>query len=107
MKLYIDTRKSEGIVVGLDPLDGSGQAIYETKARKDMSQKLLPFIDELLKKRSVTIRDISEIEVETGPGSFTGLRVGISVANVLGWALGAKVNGRNVSKEGPVEPRYT
>ena len=38
--------------------------------------------------------DITEIEVHTGPGSFTGLRVGIAVATTLGKLLNIPVNGQ-------------
>ncbi len=92
MKLYIDTSSSDKIVVGLD------QDKFETQSRQDKSQKLLPFIDELLKKKKKKIEDITEIEVNTGPGSFTGLRVGVSVANTFGWVLGIPVNGKNIAK---------
>jgi len=81
MKLYIDTSNSERIVVGFD------SERFEADSREEKSQKLLPFIDELLKKKRKKIEDITEIEVNTGPGSFTGLRVGVSVANTLGWVL--------------------
>ncbi len=90
MKLFIDTSDREKIIVGLNG------KMYETAARKDSSQKLLPFIDEVLKKNKKTVNDITEIEVNTGPGSFTGLRIGVSVANTLGWALNIPVNGKKV-----------
>ena len=45
MKLYIDTSDGEKIIVGID------DEKFETEARKEKSQKLLPFIDELLKKQ--------------------------------------------------------
>lgn len=100
MMLFIDTSSSEKIIVGLD------DDRFETEARQEKSQKLLPFINEILKKRKKTLEDLTGIEVATGPGSFTGLRVGISVANALGWSLDIPVNGINVAKEGPVEPVY-
>ena len=80
--------------------------VFETEAKKDKSQKLLPEIDKLLKKKKKTVRDISEIEVNTGPGSFTGLRVGVSVANTLGWVLGITVNGKDLRKGEVVEIKY-
>ena len=52
------------------------------------------------------IKDISEIEVNTGPGSFTGLRVGVSIANALGWALGIPVNGKDLKKGEVVDIKY-
>ena len=100
MKLYIDTSNSDEIIVGLDG------KMHKTKARQDKSQKLLPFIDELIKKEGKTIKDVKEIEVNTGPGSFTGLRVGVSVAQTLGWALGVKVNGKDVRSGEIIDIKY-
>ena len=100
MKLYIDTSARENIVVGID------KKRFKTSAKQEKSQKLLPFIIEVLKKEGKNLRDITDIEVNLGPGSFTGLRVGVSVANTLGWALKVPVNGRDVSKGEIPEIRY-
>lgn len=45
---------------------------------------LLPALDELFKAHSLTPADIDEIYISVGPGSFTGLRVGITAARTLG-----------------------
>lgn len=100
MKLYIDTSNSEKITIRFD----SDKVVED--ARGEKAQKLLATINEGLKKRGKEISDIESIEVKEGPGSFTGLRVGISVANALGWALGVPVNDKDVRKEGPVTPNY-
>ena len=100
MRLFIDTSNSEKIVVGFD------DKRYETSSRKEKSQMLLPFIEELLKKENKTFKNISEIKVNTGPGSFTGLRVGVSVANALGWALGVPVNGKDLRKGEVININY-
>lgn len=101
MKLYIDTRNSEKVVVGLD------KKRVERLSKKEKSQAVLQLIKELLEGCGKSIQDVKEIEVETGPGSFTGLRVGVSVANALGWSLGVPVNRKDIAKEGSVEPVYT
>lgn len=98
--LYIDTRDSKKIIVKLDGLE-----IVED-AKREKAQKLLSVIHKLLKKRKMDVRDITSIKVNTGPGSFTGLRVGLSVANTLGWALKIPVNGHN-AQESPIEPVYS
>ena len=100
MKLYIDTSDREKITVGID------KERFETEAKKEKSQKLLPFIDEILKKKGKDTKDITEIEVNTGPGSYTGLRVGVSVANAIGWALNIPVNGKDLNKGEIVEINY-
>lgn len=101
MKLYIDTSNSEEIVIGLD------RKLIHDVAREQKSQRLLGLVEEELEKRNLKLEDITEIEINTGPGSFTGLRVGVAVANCLGWSLGVPVNGKNISKNGPIEPQYT
>ena len=88
VKLYIDTSDREKVVVGID------DKRFETIAKERSSQTLLPFIDEVLTKRGKKMRDITEVNVSTGPGSFTGLRVGVAVANTLGFVLNVPVNGK-------------
>ena|SRR3972149_11075581 len=100
MKLYIDTSDREKIVIGVN------QKRFEGDAKGGASQRLLPFIEEILKKEGKNFKDIKEIEVNTGPGSFTGLRVGVSVANALGWSLGIKVNSKNIQKGEIVDIKY-
>ena len=100
MKLYIDTSDAEQISVSID------NQFYKTEARQDKSQKLLPFINDLLIKQKKKFEEIKEIEVNIGPGSFTGLRVGVSVANALGWMLEIPVNGKDLSKGETVEIKY-
>lgn len=101
MKLYIDTADREKVIVGID------NERFETTAHEKASQELLPFIHEILKKNGKTVKDITEIEVNTGPGSFTGLRVGLAVADTLGWILKVPVNGVDISKTGSVEIKYS
>lgn len=51
------------------------------------SVTLLPMTEEMLKNCGLTLKDIDVIAVAAGPGSFTGLRIGVSAAKGLGWAL--------------------
>lgn len=51
------------------------------------SVTLLPMAQELLKNCGVTLPEVDVIAVAAGPGSFTGLRIGVSAAKGLGWAL--------------------
>lgn len=44
------------------------------------SQRLLPMVDELLKSLNMTTKDVDAFACSTGPGSFTGLRIGIATA---------------------------
>lgn len=63
------------------------------------SQVLLPLIVKLLQAAGCKLQDLKGIEVEKGRGSFTGLRVGVSVANALGFALGIPVNGKRMETD--------
>lgn len=65
-----------------------------SKSRIMKSQMILPLIESLLTQHNVSLSDISEIKVATGPGSFTGLRVGATVANAFGYLLDIRVNGK-------------
>lgn len=55
------------------------------------SGMLLPFCLEVLKEAGLELRDLSAICVSTGPGSFTGLRIGCATAQGLSLGLGLKV----------------
>lgn len=98
MKLSIDTSKSDKTKVGLD----DSQREFGTK--KHRSQKLLDLINKTLKREHRVLEEITAIEVNLGPGSFTGLRVGVAVANALGWVLKIPVNDKKVGES--VEPKY-
>lgn len=51
------------------------------------SVTLMPMCENLLKSCGVTLEEVDVIAVASGPGSFTGLRIGVSAAKGLGWAL--------------------
>lgn len=95
MKLLIDTSDNTKTIVGLD------EKRLEKATGADKSQQVLLLIDKILKDNGKVLSDLTEIEVVVGPGSFTGLRVGVAVANALAWALKIPVNGEKM-----VEPRY-
>lgn len=51
------------------------------------SRTLMPMVDGMLRSAELTCRDMELIAVAHGPGSFTGLRIGVSAAKGLAWAL--------------------
>lgn len=57
------------------------------------SQTVMPMIDELLKKLSLDISDIDVFACSEGPGSFTGLRIGLGTIKGLAYGLGKPVVG--------------
>lgn len=76
----------------------------EEKRGKPGDQNVLELVEKLLQKQGITLKDLNGIEVNTGPGSFTGLRVGASIANTLAFSLGIPVNGKPVGQI--IEPTY-
>lgn len=100
MKLYIDTSDSKEVIIKLDDKE------FKESAKEEKAQKLLPFIKEKLEDEDRALEDLKEIKVHTGPGSFTGLRVGVSVANALGWTLRIPVNGQDLRQGGMVKINY-
>ena len=100
--LLIDTSESDRIRVGLRR-EGKDVWIEEPMTR-EKAQRVLPLIEDLLKTQQLSLLDIKEIKVNTGPGSFTGLRVGLAIANMLGTILHVPING---SPPGHVQPRYS
>ena len=51
------------------------------------SVTLMPLVDSMLKNAGLAAKDMELIAVAAGPGSFTGLRIGVSAAKGLAWAL--------------------
>jgi tRNA threonylcarbamoyladenosine biosynthesis protein TsaB len=88
--LGIDTTR-QGLSVAIVIDDGSLESITDNSAEPH-SRRLLPLIGELLKDKKDLVK-IVEVAVNTGPGSFTGLRVGIACASGLSRALGISARG--------------
>ena len=59
--------------------------------QKTHSENLLPIIDELLKEKDMSIKDIDMFIVSVGPGSFTGIRIGVSMVKGMAQALNKKI----------------
>ncbi len=97
MILYIDTTDKKQVKVALKK-DNKVIAKMSEENRYG-SQVLLPLIDKLLTKNNVKYDDLTGVEVETGPGSFTGIRVGVSVTNALGFCLGILVNDKKIKTD--------
>lgn len=89
--LTIRTDKPEA-EIGL--YDGHAQLAYETwQAHRQLAETLHQKVEALLAAQQKTWSDIGGIACYRGPGSFTGLRIGLTVANTVGYSLGIPVVG--------------
>lgn len=55
--------------------------------KKDMSSRIIPLIEDCFNNVNFNIDDIDKLFVVNGPGSFTGVRVGVTVAKTICWSL--------------------
>ena len=67
--------------------DGLMIAKKEIQKEKSHAEVITVFIDEVIKKVDLTFKDIDGVSVSSGPGSYTGLRIGVSTAKGLCFAL--------------------
>ena len=66
-------------------------AEYTVNFKKTHSQTLLPMVEEIVSMVGMELKEIDAIAVSSGPGSFTGLRIGSATAKGLGLALGKPI----------------
>lgn len=85
---------SSGLVAGVAVLESENEkkdaqtiAEYTVNYKKTHSQTLLPMLDEIVKMTELDLDTIDAIAIASGPGSFTGLRIGSATAKGLGLAL--------------------
>ena len=90
--LFIDTSEINTAKVAIEVGDKRYEKASESRVVK--SQMVLPLIETLLSEQKLKLSDIVAINVISGSGSFTGLRVGATVANALGYLLDIPVNGK-------------
>ena len=67
--------------------DGELVALRESDEERNHASTIAPFVDELLRECGVRPSDLEAIAVSKGPGSYTGLRIGVSFAKGLCYAL--------------------
>lgn len=66
---------------------------HEWRADRDLSRKLHAYIRESAAEHGMKLRDVTSIGVMKGPGSFTGLRIGLTVMNTMASALDIPIVG--------------
>lgn len=79
--------------VALHDQEGRLVGIAEIFQENVHAQKLMPLIESLLQQAGVLQGELAAIAVSSGPGSYTGLRIGVSTAKGLAYALGIPLIG--------------
>ena len=99
MKLYLDT-STPVCVLRLDSQE------YQWEAGRDLAEGLLNFIRDKLRENGANWQDLSEITFYTGPGSFTGLRIGAAVVNTLAHELKIPLFDQHQQEHAIILPDY-
>ncbi|MEM8687452.1 MAG: tRNA (adenosine(37)-N6)-threonylcarbamoyltransferase complex dimerization subunit type 1 TsaB [Pseudomonadota bacterium] len=75
-------------------IDGRGDEVVAARhelMNRGQSEALFPLIDEAVTEAGLTPRDICQVAVTSGPGTFTGVRIGLAAARGLAVASGVRV----------------
>lgn len=99
MKLYLDTSTPKTIL----KLD---EQSYEWDSGRNLARDLLKYIHDRLQEQGADWRDLTEITFMSGPGSFTGLRIGATVVNTLSSELKIPLYNHRGEKVKLIMPEY-
>src|SRR5271154_4098342 len=91
--LAIDTALAACSAAVLDTASGGILASESLPMLRGHAEALIPLLGRVMQQSGLAFADLDRIVVTTGPGSFTGLRVGIAAARGLGVATGVPVAG--------------
>lgn len=99
MRLYLNTSEAT-TELRID------EKCYFCDTRNGLAEGIFSFIKEKLAENNYSWTDITEIEFFTGPGSFTGLRIGAAVVNALADGLSIPIFDQNGRQHKIVLPDY-
>lgn len=87
--LFLDTSSSRVIIACVEDKN----IIFNINLKNDnnLSNRLIVLIDECLKEHKLCVNDINKIYVVNGPGSFTGIRCGVTVAKTMAYLLNIEI----------------
>lgn len=82
--LFIDTHSSKvNLIIKTDKEEFRA----ELDSNRSHSEVVVPALDRLLKKSKIKLEEIDELIVVNGPGSFTGVRIGVTIAKTIAVSL--------------------
>ena len=112
MILYLNSIKNEGQEIEIKLLQNGREIFCQTiEAKGRQAEKIIPAIVAVLQRSKANLKAIKKIIVENSGGSFTALRIGVTTANALAYALGIEVDGTVNGKKNKlgltvIEPLY-
>ncbi len=89
ISLFIDTSDSD-VSIALIRDQKILSKIHEDIPRKH-STYVVKFIEDILKENNITPQDVTEIIIINGPGSFTGVRIGVTIAKTYAYLLNIRI----------------
>jgi tRNA threonylcarbamoyladenosine biosynthesis protein TsaB len=89
LAIKTDSPEAEFAIYNQDKLIDS----LSFSAHRELADKIHLKINELLQKNKTELKDLNGVIVYMGPGSFTGLRIGLSAANALAYSLNIPITG--------------
>lgn len=92
MILTLRTDSAETEVATYDPKTGANIASRSWTSGRDLEMQILEVINQVVQESQQTLNQLSAIVVYSGPGSFTGLRIGFAVANTLAASLNIPIH---------------
>lgn len=86
--LFLDTH---GELVTISFINQSNIFTKTKLSEYSHATEVLPLLNEMLKEKSITLNNFDKIIVVNGPGSFTGIRIGLTIAKTIAYSLDIKI----------------
>lgn len=83
--LFIDTH-DKNLIIGIYK-DGKILDSEKKESTRNHGDYTMPMLQEVLNRNNISVHDLNEIIVVNGPGSFTGVRIGVTIAKTLAYCL--------------------
>lgn len=93
--LKIDTSDNKKVNIAIEENgEIKKEIVIASKILK--SESALSAIDKILKDNNILVSDLSGVDVNVNTGSYTGVRVGVAIANTLGFLLKIPINNEKI-----------
>ncbi len=86
--LFLDTH---GELITISFINESDVFTKTKLSEYSHATEVLPLLNEMLKEKNITLKDFNRIIVVNGPGSFTGIRIGLTIAKTIAYALNIQI----------------